>query len=315
LTKTGGTQLTDYELTVREFLAALRQAGRTAGTIEKYEYRLRTVGDWLAGRGVTAPDGITKRLLREWGAELQDSQLSPATVRHAIAVVRSFLAWCREEEVINEPLAGALKPPKARRRLQRTLSDAEITALISVCDPLTTKGKRDIAMILLLTDSGLRASELSGVQAPGVYFDQLLMDELVNFVVVVGKGGNEAPAWFGTETAKVIRTWLGVRQAMPGVGELFVSVGGNTPGCALTRFGIRDIVCEIGHRANIAGVTPHAFRRAFACLADEAGASSRKIQQWGRWSDIRLVERYTQALQAGRHFNRYSPVNHLLRRE
>ena len=57
LTKTGGTQLTDYELTVREFLAALRQAGRTAGTIEKYEYRLRTLGSWLAGRGVTAPDG------------------------------------------------------------------------------------------------------------------------------------------------------------------------------------------------------------------------------------------------------------------
>jgi len=56
-------------------------------------------------------------------------------------------------------------------------------------------------------------------------------------------------------------------------------------------------------------VSPHAFRRAFACISTKAGAPSRVVQKIGRWDDIRMVERYTKALQAGKLYRQYSPAD------
>jgi len=105
-----------------------------------------------------------------------------------------------------------------------------------------------------------------------------------------------------------LRVWLEVRPALPGIGAFFVSVGGTTPCRSLTTRGLRIILKKLGEKAGVLDVSPHAFRRSFACIATEAGASSRVLQMCGRWEDIRMVERYTQALQAARLYQRYSPM-------
>lgn len=150
-------------------------------------------------------------------------------------------------------------------------------------------GLRNLALVSLLVDSGLRAAEICRLQVENV-------DLKLGLLVVVMKGGDEDIACFGETTAKRLEEWLGVQVAADGIETVFVSVGGITPRQPLTTSGLRNILRRLGEKAGVKGVSPHAFRRAFACISTEAGAPSRVVQAIGGWNDIRMVERYTKAL-------------------
>ena len=98
--------------------------------------------------------------------------------------------------------------------------------------------------------------------------------------------------------------------AVAGEEAVFTSVGGNTPGRALTTRGLRTILRNRGDKLNISGVSPHAFRRGLAVIATLAGAPSRAVQAAGRWGNIREVERYTSSWQARALYERWSPVDY-----
>lgn len=301
------TSLSEIELTIREFLLAKRQEQCSPGTIEKYTYRLNLVAGWLAERGVTRPDQLSRLLLREWGASL-DPSWQPATTSHAIAVVCSWLTWLQDERLIDERLGDALRSPKKKLRMQRTLSEVEVQRLLAACDGLPT-GKREAAVVSLMVDSGLRASEVCRLKESDLIFDFPLDGQLVNFIPVIGKGGDEEPVFFGTDTAIRLLDWLAARKPAAGVETVFISVGGNTPGHPLTRHGLGDLLQRLGEHAGVPGVSPHSLRRTFAMLLDASGHSTRQIQKLGRWSDIRMVERYTQALRAGKNYR--APMDRL----
>lgn len=71
---------------------------------------------------------------------------APATIRQAVAVIRSFPGWCYSERLISDDLAGALVLPPVKDRIQRTLSTEEIQTLLETCDLNTSKGIRDAAI-------------------------------------------------------------------------------------------------------------------------------------------------------------------------
>lgn len=304
--------MTELEIAVKEWLIALRQMGRSSETIEKYRWHLARLETWLGKEGVTVPEQITKSLLRQWGAGLYDSGCgwSPATIRQAIFAVRGFLQWCREEEIVNEPLVGVLRVPKVKARVQRTLDIEEIGQLIRACDDLPL-GLRNAALVSLLVDSGLRASEVCRLEIGDMQVGMKLGSGFVNVVAVQGKGGATLPAYFGQATSERLDCWFEVRRAQEGVGNVFVGLGGIRPGTALTRHGLKNILSKMGERAGVPKVGPHALRRAFAVLAHQAGGSSRQIQQWGRWSSMQMVERYTMAYEAGRDYAPHSPMDYV----
>jgi len=298
----------EIELTIKEYLLALRQAGRTTGTLQKYAFRLDRLSSWLAERDVTQMGDLSKLLLREWGASL-DPDWQPATMRHAVTIVRGWLNWCAAENLIEPGLAAALRVPKVKSRVQRTLSDEEVQKLLDACDPATSSGLRAAAIVSLMVDSGLRASEVCRVKESDLIFDFPLKNKRVNFIPTIGKGGNEEPVYFGTETTARLRAWLAARQAGPGVRTLFVSLGGNTPRQPLTRHGLGNLLERLGKKAGVPGVSPHSLRRTFAMLLDDSGHSTRQIQALGRWSDIRMVERYTAAMRVGKNY--HAPMDSL----
>ena len=302
---------TEFKLTVKEYLLARRQEC-TQSTIEKYGHRLEQLTTWLAERGATRWEDISRLLLREWAASL-DPDWSPATHRHAITVVRGFLNWYRDEGLVDEQLATALRPPKIKVRIQRTLSEDEIWKLLDACDN-SAFGLRDAAIVLLMIDTGLRASELCRLQWDDLTFDFPFGDDRLNFALVVGKGGNREPVFFGEETNSRLRAWFRVRIARPGIHTVFVSLGGNTPLEPLTRHGLGHLLRELGKRARVPDVSPHSLRRTFATMLDEAGATTRQIQALGRWSDIKMVEHYTRAMKPGLHFGKFSPGNRFKKR-
>ena len=143
---------------------------------------------------------------------------------------------------------------------------------------------------------------------------------------VVGKGDREAKALFGPETAALLEEWIGVRngwlseQGLSDPDTVFVALGGLTPGKPLTTDGLRKVLLRLGEEAGVARVSPHAFRRAFATLIVVNGASTRLAQVLGRWSDVGMVERYTQALEQGslereirELYRQVSPISRILR--
>jgi len=300
----------ELELSLREYDRYLKLRQRSPGTREKYAAYLANLVGWLAERRVVRPAQLTRLLIREWAADLPEAW-SPATLRLALAVARAWLGWLYRERLIEEALADVLEAVPVRKRIQRTLSAAEVQVLLDACVPGTLRGLRDAAIVSLMVDSGLRASELCRLRVNDVQMNLKFGEVKINFVVVVGKGGDENPAYFGQATLARLQAWLSVRFARRDVSEVFTSLGGITPGCGLTRFGLGDLLRKLGDRAGVQGVSPHALRRAFACLADEAGASSLKIQRWGRWSSLAMVERYTQALAPGREYPGYSPMDYL----
>lgn len=309
-------QITELEISIREFLVAFKQADKSPGTVEKYGWHLGKMAAWMAQRGVIRPGQLTRLLLREWGASLHDHRAA-STVKQATCAAKAFLKFCRDEKLIDEPLADCLKLPKVESGEQRVLDIQEVQKVTASFNPDKALDVRDLAIISLLVDSGLRASELCRLRESDLRFGVQLYDPEANQIVtvnvlsVVRKGKKrKQPAYFGEETAERIRAWLKVRPdlARPEAEELFVSQGGIKPGNHLTRDGLRAIIRTIAKRAGVAHFSPHALRRSFACLLVFAGANSRTIQLYGNWSNLAEVETYTASLQAGGQYPRYSPM-------
>jgi site-specific recombinase XerD len=308
---------TELEISVQEFLVAFRQDDKSPGTVDKYGWHLSRLAGWLAERGVTRPGQMTRLLLREWGAGLYD-HWAASTVKQAVCAAKGFLKFCREEKLIDEPLADCLKLPKVESGEQRVLDLHEVQTVTASFDPDRALDVRDLAIISLLVDSGLRASELCRLKEADLRFGVQLYDPETNQIVrgnalsVIRKGKKrKQPAYFGDETAERIRAWLKVRPqlARPETEELFCSQGGTKPGTRLTRDGLRAIIRTVAQRAGIAHFSPHALRRSFAHLLFFAGANSRTVQLLGDWSNLKEVETYTQRLQAGGQYPRFSPVS------
>jgi site-specific recombinase XerD len=286
---------TELEITISEYVVDCRARGLSQRTVNIYSYHLRRLAVWLAGRGVVDVSQINRLLLREWAAGLWD-HWQAATIKGAVTAARSWLRWCRAEGIIECDLAAVLKVPTQRLTLQRTVTPIQMLKLISVCDLGTAGGCRDAALVSLLFDSGLRAAEAARVRFADVDLDDGILQVRV-------KGGAVAPAAFGGYTTGRIRDWLGYRATVARVDavELFVSVGGITAGYGLTSSGLGNVVRRLGRRAGIA-VSPHDFRRGFACALADAGVPDTTLSKLGRWSNTQQIRRYTQAQEVRRSY-------------
>lgn len=306
----------DIELATREYMLVVRSKGCTLGTIEKYKYYLDVWKKWMETRGIIAFDQVDTFLLRQWNADIQETPgWSLATVRLAVNVVRGFFNWCFLEQLCDD-LGRVLIAPSTKEKVERTITPEEVVLLLQYCDN-SVEGVRDASIIAMLYDTGFRATELCNLTLDRVHLNEKVRHKgkffIVNYGVVQIKGGDEAEGWFEKETRDLLTTWLEVRSlvAQPMENALFVAIGGNTPGQALTRSGLRGIVKRSGERAGIAGVTPHAFRRGFAIAMDDAGASDNLKAKFGRWRSSAMIRRYTRAQQIGWQFKDFSPMKNL----
>lgn len=208
--------------------------------------------------------------------------------------------------------AEQFKVRRPRAAPQRTLSEQEVTSLLASLDTCTDRGYRNLAIIVTMLDCGLRASELCTLMTDHVDLEQ-------RSLIVRVKGGSWGCRVFSDYTASVLSTWWCVRNqlARPDCDRLFISLGGRRDGHTaaggpLTRDGLRAIFRVLASNAQIRTFSPHALRRSFATLSIRAGAPSRLVQLQGGWSDLSMVERYSQALTA-EDFAPYSPVAHIIR--
>jgi integrase len=231
-------------------------------------------------------ENITPAILKRW---LQNRNWGLSTQWVTANAVKGFCRWKYGDDhpVLSLKVKRPIPPPV------RTLTFEECVTLMRSFSRATPKGCRDLAMCSLFLDTGLRVAEMCRLELK--YLD---LDDRTLRVIV--KGGDWNTRYFSEETAKFLKWWLVTRAgfAKHGVKTVFVSVGGDTLGEPMTRYGVQTIVNYWGKKAGIGHISPHTFRRTYATLATRLGGPQKIVMKGGGWKDDRVFSLYTRDIRA-----------------
>jgi integrase/recombinase XerD len=262
--------------------------GLARNTLESYRRDLRLFGTWLAAHGGALAGANEADVLGYFAHRHRDGRRTRAATqaRLASSLKRFYQFLVREHRIAADPTLN-LEPPKRPPRFPRTLTEADVEALLEAPDVETPLGLRDRAMLELLYATGLRVSELVRLKPGEVSLD-------MGVVRVFGKGGKERLVPLGEEAAGwLVRYQRAARGAIlkgRAADEVFV-----TPrGAGMTRQAFWQIVRRHGARA-IPGrkLSPHTLRHAFATHLLNHGADLRVVQLLLGHADISTTQIYT----------------------
>jgi integrase/recombinase XerC len=260
-----------------QYLEVERHASRH--TIRSYRHDLEDFRRVLDISGTAALRAVDVRGVRAYLAELHTRGLDPTSIARKLAALRS---WCRflvRRGVLEHNPALQIRAPRPARKLVSFLPIDETVALMDGRVPRTTA--RDTAIVELLYASGLRVSELVGLDLADV-------DLAGTTVRVLGKGNKERIVPFGSAADRAIRDHLGERGGAPGA--LFRNRRGG-------RLTVRSVHTIVRRRAAAVGigrrVSPHTLRHTFATHLLDSGADLRMIQELLGHSRLSTTQRYT----------------------
>ncbi len=203
----------------------------------------------------------------------------------ASVAVRSYIRYMVDK---NLPATNVtLKKPHYTP--QRTLKREQVETVIKYLEGNTPIKIRNRAIFWLLLDCGFRESEVAGILLEDLDIQNLTVGTFI-------KGEKFGWGKFSPQTAKNLSDWLNVRQmyADKNVKTLFVSLGGDNQGQAITREAVKDVVHNVCINVGLS-VSPHVLRRAFAVILLESNVQRDEIVRSGRWENEAEVVRYTQA--------------------
>jgi integrase/recombinase XerC len=210
--------------------------------------------------------------------------LSKTTAGRRLAAVRSFLKFLIREGYLKSNPAKLVTTPKAEQHLPRFLSVDDVFALIEKPDTTGFDNARDRAILELLYSSGLRVSELAGLNLED-------LDTREGLVKVRGKGKKERIVPLGSKAIEAIKTYMVEKILLKKKNKaLFL----NRSGLPLSDRGIRRIVVKYARLIGVSGkVGPHTMRHTFASHLLQAGADLRVIQELLGHSSLSTTQKYT----------------------
>lgn len=261
--------------------------GLSRNTLSAYRRDMLIYAQWLAALPQPLSLDQTEEAHLQSYFSARHDQTRATTANRRLTVLRRYFHWAlREKRVHSDPTArllAARQPP----RIPKTLSQAQVDALLQAPDTGTTLGLRDRAMLELMYASGLRVTELVTLKT-----HQLGMHECV--LRVMGKGNKERLVPFGEEAHAWIARYLGdARSAILGgqqTDDLFVTARG----AGMTRVMFWMIVKKYALAAGITvPLSPHTLRHAFATHLLNHGADLRVVQLLLGHADISTTTIYT----------------------
>ncbi len=280
-----GTRFLERELpTYLDHLAVER--GLSGASVAAYRSDLAGFGRFLSERRLEVSKAGRSDLAR-YLASLRARGLSSRSASRALSAVRGFYGFAAAHLGFTEDPTSDVQNPRIGLALPKSLSEAEVDALLETPDTRTPLGLRDRAMLELLYASGLRVSEIVGL--PG---DALDLE--TGILRVTGKGGRQRLVPFGKSAARWLERYL--EAGRPPLDtrrspHLFLSVRG----AAMTRQRFWQLIEGYGRAAGIRRrLTPHALRHSFATHLLEHGADLRALQMMLGHADISTTQIYSQ---------------------
>lgn len=283
------------------FLLHRRASGCSPKTLEWHAYSLAKFAEWL-GEEHKQPHVWTPLLVRSYVAHLQTATgksgkpLSGHSITSYTSSLLAFLKWLYEEEVTPTNLALKVKKPRLPQIVKDAYSPDEIQRFLNAAD-----NARDYAILCVLLDCGLRASELSNLTRDDVLMDQCLV------VVRSGKGKKDRVVPFSFPTAKALTKYLMKRPDDSPI--LFPSAKGGK----LLPNSVKQLITRLATRAGISGATVHRFRRTFATMYLRNGGDLITLQRLMGHSDLSTTSVYLQTTTEDlrRSHAAASPLSHL----
>ena len=239
------------------------------------------------GIGEDDPGRIGVGAIRKFLSMLQSKGLSQSSVARKLSAIRSYLRYLSREGAIQSNPAVAMSRARRPRRLPRALSRDEVAGLLSASGGNSPQALRDHAILELLYSSGIRLSELVGLDV-GDY------SPATGSVRVFGKGAKERIAPVGSKAVAAIDRYLAsARPALLGERDcqaLFVSKLGRR----LSGRSVERIMKKYLMKAGLPGrATPHSMRHSFASHLMDSGADLRAVQELLGHADISTTQIYT----------------------
>ena len=288
----------DHLRSFLEFIRLNRNASRH--TVAAYRSDLSQFLAFLEARGErhrVKPSDLDHRSVRAFLGELYRRGNAGTSSARKLAAIRSFTRYLRREGLLEYDTSSLVSTPRLERKIPAHLDIGEMQALLEAPDHGTPLGRRDSAILELFYASGLRLSELVGLELEDISLSSRV-------VRVRGKGGKERLVPFNRTAAGAIRTYLRDRQLLVksappaprrrtgdrSVEPLFVNYRG---GRLSTRSVDRLVRRYVSQSSTRLGISPHALRHSFATHLLERGADLRAIQELLGHARVTTTQRYT----------------------
>jgi len=275
------------------FLDALwAERGLSRNTLQSYRYDLGQLAEHQRAAGRDLLAASREDLLHFLAVQLRAGR-SPRSLSRYLSGFRQFYRWLLRDGRISEDPTALIESPKLGRGLPKALSEQRVTALLEAPPVETPLGLRDRTMLELMYASGLRVSELVGLELASVNLNQ-------GVVRIMGKGGKERLVPLGEEAMSWLQRYL--RDARPelmgGQSSPLVFVTARKSG--MTRQAFWYAIRKYALAAGIGqAVSPHMLRHSFATHLLNHGADLRVVQLLLGHSDLSTTQIYTHIAREG----------------
>lgn len=266
----------------------------TQSTMQFYRFTTGVFLTWCELQGVTSPEEVTARYVRQYLAELATKGRKDTTLHANARAIRTLLRFWHNEGYI--PLPVKFEMPKLAKKRLPVLSAEQLQTVIKACNV------RDRAIVLLMADSGLRRAEVCALD----WQDVDMQTGLVR--VKQGKGRKDRSAVIGSTTRRALLAYRRTLGNYPDNLPIFRS----RIGARLTGSGLLTVFRRLSRQTGV-HITPHALRRTFVILSLRNGMDVLHLQAMLGHAGLEMVRHYAQLvdddlLQAHR---QHSPIDNL----
>lgn len=278
---------------LKQYLRFIKlEKGLSSNSIEAYRRDLERYLDFIRyNQKISDVAGITLYHIQYYLEKLMDIGLSRTSVSRNISSIRGFHEFALVENFAPANPAVLLEIPKSGRHLPDVLDQEEVEAILATPDVNKPAGMRDAAILELLYATGMRVSELTGLEINRLFLE-------IGLLRVIGKGSKERLIPVGEIASFSLQRYLDkarplffdIKKQHKSANKVFLNMRGG----ALSRMSIWNIVQKAANEAGITKpVYPHIFRHSFATHLLEGGADLRAVQEMLGHSSILTTEIYT----------------------
>lgn len=267
------------------------ERGRGQNTVRAYLGDVADLLRFAADRGVAELPELDLLVLRAWLAGMDRRGAARATISRRVAAARCFTGWAVRQGLLEQDPAARLSSPTARRTIPAILRPSQVDSLMQVAairaddaDPLH---RRDVAMVELLYATGMRVSELVGMDCADLDWSR-------NTARVLGKGERERVVPFGQPAAGALRAWLdegrGHLVTDASGAALFLGARGRRVDPRVVRRAVHTLLRGVPGATDMG---PHGLRHSMATHLIEGGADLRSVQEVLGHASLGTTQIYT----------------------
>ena len=252
-------------------------------TVSSYSRDLKKLSTYLQNIGISSYKNIDENTCSGWVGDLYQHKNNPRTIHRHLSAAKGFFKFLKKNSLVATSPFELVTAPKAASYLPEVLSPEDVELLLNF-KPENVLEVRDLALIELMYSSGLRVSEVAGI-------DLTDFEEEMSFLRILGKGAKVRIVPVGRFAIAAVENWINEREKFsnPDIPALFI----NLKGMRLTVRSIQMRLARISTKQGLPRVNPHMLRHSFATHMLESSGDLRTIQELLGHSSLSTTQIYT----------------------